>query len=193
MTTLEKIAYLKGIIAASNISDSQTKRIYEAMLDVVDSIAQDVAFNAENIDNIDSRLSEVDDDLDLVESLVFGDDEMYEDYVDDEDDDDEYDFADDEDADDFEDYEEDDFAEDEDEDIYRFSSHDETEPAEESEPAEDAFEDDLEEEQGEEMYEIECPACHETIYLQESVILDGSVDCPNCGEPLEFDIEFEEE
>lgn len=190
MTTLEKIAYLKGIIAASNISDSQTKRIYEAMLDVVDSIAQDVAFNAENIDNIDSRLSEVDDDLDLVESLVFGDDEMYEDYVDDEDDD-EYDFADDEDADDFEDYEEDDFAEDE--DIYRFSSHDETEPAEESEPAEDAFEDDLEEEQGEEMYEIECPACHETIYLQESVILDGSVDCPNCGEPLEFDIEFEEE
>ena len=57
---------------------------------------------------------------------------------------------------------------------------------------EDDFEDE-EEEDGEEMYEIECPACHETIYLQESVILEGEVDCPNCGEPLEFDIEFEEE
>ena len=56
----------------------------------------------------------------------------------------------------------------------------------------DDFEED-DEEDGEEMYEIECPACHETIYLQESVILEGAVDCPNCGEPLEFDIEFEEE
>ena len=192
MNTLEKIAYLKGIIAASNISDSQTKRIYEAILSVLDSIAEDVEFNANNIDNIDSRLSEVDEDLDAVESLVFGDDmfasdDFAEDYSED---------AYDAEEDDFEEYE--DYAEEDD-----FSAEDDEALEDELEEDDDSLDDDEDdalaeefdedEEQGEEMYEIECPACHETIYLQESVILDGGVDCPNCGEPLEFDIEFEEE
>ena len=192
MTTLEKIAYLKGIIAASNISDSQTKRIYEAILSVLDSIAEDVEFNANNIDNIDSRLSEVDEDLDAVESLVFGDDmfdsdDFAEDYSED---------AYDAEEDDFEEYE--DYAEEDD-----FSAEDDEALEDELEEGDDSLDDDEDdalaeefdedEEQGEEMYEIECPACHETIYLQESVILDGGVDCPNCGEPLEFDIEAEEE
>ena len=207
MTTLEKIAYLKGIIAASNISDTQTKRIYEAMLDVLDSIAEDVEFNADNIDNIDSRLSEVDEDLDAVESLVFGD-ELFEDYAEDDDegDDDDDDFIDEYDADDFDDYE--DEAEDDDDFMDDADDIENTDipfavPAVAKEPSpaaddsdndmdDDDFEED-DEEDGEEMYEIECPACHETIYLQESVILEGAVDCPNCGEPLEFDIEFEEE
>lgn len=204
MTTAEKIAYLKGIIAASNISDTQTKRIYDAMVAVLDSLAEDVEFNADNIDNIDSRLSEVDEDLDAVENFVFTD-EMFENYAED-------DFAE---VDD--DFSEDDFAEDDDfeEDDDDFDEYDELdddefeeEPVEAPAPqspapapvapaAEEAREEDEEpledEEDGEEMYEIECPACHETIYLQESVILDGAVDCPNCGEPLEFDIEFEEE
>ena len=69
----------------------------------------------------------------------------------------------------------------------------EAQPAAEPETEEEAEEGFDDEEDGEELYEIECPACHETIYLQESVILGGSVDCPACGEPLEFDIEFEEE
>lgn len=207
MTTLEKIAYLKGIIAASNISDTQTKRIYEAMLDVLDSIAEDVEFNADNIDNIDSRLSEVDEDLDAVESLVFGD-ELFEDYAEDDDegDDDDDDFIDEYDADDFDDYE--DEAEDDDDFMDDADDIENTDipfavpaVAKEPSPAADDSDDDMDdddfeeddEEDGEEMYEIECPACHETIYLQESVILEGAVDCPNCGEPLEFDIEFEEE
>lgn len=39
------------------------------------------------------------------------------------------------------------------------------------------------------MYEVECPKCGESIYLDESIIEDGSIDCPNCGEKLEFDID----
>jgi len=198
MTTLEKIAYLKGIISASNISDSQTKRIYEAILDVLDSIAEDVEFNADNIDNIDSRLSEVDEDLDTVESFIFTDDMFEEEDFSDED----YaedDFADDFDE-DFEDDEDDDFEDDE-EDIEEKAAPVQAFVPDELDAEDDALEQEdesleeefEEEEEGEEMYEIECPACHETIYLQESVILEGGVDCPNCGEPLEFDIEFEEE
>lgn len=39
------------------------------------------------------------------------------------------------------------------------------------------------------MYEVECPACHETIYLDESILDDGEIECPNCGTDLEFDFE----
>lgn len=39
----------------------------------------------------------------------------------------------------------------------------------------------------EEMYECVCPSCGDTICLGENVIAEGSIDCPNCGEKLEFD------
>ncbi len=37
-------------------------------------------------------------------------------------------------------------------------------------------------------YEVTCPSCQETICLSEDVIENGQIDCPNCGESLEFDI-----
>lgn len=48
----------------------------------------------------------------------------------------------------------------------------------------------------EELYECVCPTCGDTICLSEELIANGSIDCPNCGESLEFDfsdIEEEEE
>ena len=39
-----------------------------------------------------------------------------------------------------------------------------------------------------EMYEVECPACGEVVEFDEDSILDGSAECPNCGEKLEFDL-----
>lgn len=39
----------------------------------------------------------------------------------------------------------------------------------------------------EEMYECVCPSCGDTICLGENIIAEGSIDCPNCGEELEFD------
>lgn len=38
-------------------------------------------------------------------------------------------------------------------------------------------------------YEVTCPSCHETICLSEDIIADGQIECPNCGESLEFDID----
>lgn len=45
----------------------------------------------------------------------------------------------------------------------------------------------------EEYYEVECPACNEVICVDEGILEEGSIDCPKCGEKLEFEIEFEEE
>ena len=51
--------------------------------------------------------------------------------------------------------------------------------------------DDLDED--EECYATTCPTCEETIYFDESVLEDGEVLCPNCGERLEFDLENPDE
>lgn len=41
----------------------------------------------------------------------------------------------------------------------------------------------------EELYEITCPTCGDTILLDEGMIDEGSMHCPNCNELLEFDYE----
>ena len=40
-----------------------------------------------------------------------------------------------------------------------------------------------------ELYEIECPACHDTIYLDEDMLEEEGMKCPNCGTELEFDFD----
>ncbi|MDE7390562.1 MAG: hypothetical protein K2M82_06455 [Lachnospiraceae bacterium] len=39
----------------------------------------------------------------------------------------------------------------------------------------------------EEYYEVVCPTCGDEICVSEDILLEGSIDCPNCGEVLEFD------
>ena len=67
---------------------------------------------------------------------------------------------------------EDDFYEDEDEDDYD-------------------YEDDDEELDDEELYEVTCPSRGDTICVTEDMLDEGSVNCPNCGELLEFDFDDE--
>ncbi len=51
-------------------------------------------------------------------------------------------------------------------------------------------EEDDEDEDGEDVfYEVTCPTCNETICLSEDILLKGEMDCPNCGENLEFDFD----
>ncbi len=40
-----------------------------------------------------------------------------------------------------------------------------------------------------EFYDVTCPKCNEEFAVDEDTLLDGGVDCPLCGEHLEFDIE----
>ncbi len=37
-------------------------------------------------------------------------------------------------------------------------------------------------------YEVECPKCHDIIYLDDKMIDEGGINCPNCGQELEFDL-----
>lgn len=45
----------------------------------------------------------------------------------------------------------------------------------------------------EETYEITCPTCGNTIYIDESMLDEGEMKCPNCGQELEFDLDIDED
>ena len=54
---------------------------------------------------------------------------------------------------------------------------------------------DFEEDEDNPFYEVTCGACGQHINVSEDVLLEGEIECPNCGELLEFDFSdlFEEE
>ena len=60
---------------------------------------------------------------------------------------------------------------------------------------EDEEEDDEEDEDSvfdEILYDVTCPVCGEEITLDEDMLAQGSIDCPHCGEALEFETSDEE-
>ncbi|MBR1703816.1 MAG: hypothetical protein IJ720_00460 [Clostridia bacterium] len=44
----------------------------------------------------------------------------------------------------------------------------------------------------EDTYEVECPSCGHVIYVDESVLAQGGIECPKCHENLQFEIEYED-
>lgn len=54
---------------------------------------------------------------------------------------------------------------------------------------EDFYEEDDEENDEDVFYEVTCPTCNETVCVSEPVILNGQIECPGCGENLEFDFD----
>ena len=40
-----------------------------------------------------------------------------------------------------------------------------------------------------EVYEVTCPACNDIVYLDEDMLAEGDIACPNCGTNLEFDFD----
>ena len=52
----------------------------------------------------------------------------------------------------------------------------------------DEDDDEDEDEDEDEVYETTCPVCEEEIFFDETILADGGVKCPNCGEKLEFDL-----
>lgn len=62
-------------------------------------------------------------------------------------------------------------------DYYEFDDDDEDE------------EDDFELDPDDDYYEVICPTCGDTICLNEGMIEEGSINCPNCNELLEFDFD----
>ncbi|MEE0946315.1 MAG: hypothetical protein U0M42_05770 [Acutalibacteraceae bacterium] len=44
-----------------------------------------------------------------------------------------------------------------------------------------------------ELYEVECPNCHDIIYIDDKMLEDEGMTCPNCSTNLEFELEEDSE
>ena len=42
-----------------------------------------------------------------------------------------------------------------------------------------------------EFFDVTCPSCEQEFSVDESTLLDGRIECPHCGEHLEFDLSDE--
>lgn len=153
MTTSEKVAYLKGLADGLGLDkDNKQDKLLAAIIDVLDTIAQDIEEIEENALDLGDEIDAISDDLAEVESLVYGDDE------------DEYDD---------ECWDEDDY----DDECCGGHHHSEGHSCCCGNHEDHVF------------YEVTCPACDNTITVDEDVLALGKIQCPNCGETLEFDFE----
>jgi len=64
---------------------------------------------------------------------------------------------------------------------------------EEDEDEEDWDEDEEDEDEEPLFFEVTCPACEQTITIDEDVLNLGTIQCPNCGEMMEFEFDEDDE
>lgn len=180
MTTSERVAYLKGLAEGLGLDkENKQDRLIAAIIDVLEDVALDLEdLEAATID-LGEELDAISDDLTSVEELVY----------------DEYD-----------DYDEDDYEDDD-----CCCGHDHHDHGHHHAHGDDCCGDhshhhahgdsccggDHGHHHGEGcchhdepvFYEVTCPACENTITIDEDVLALGKIDCPNCGEALEFDMD----
>lgn len=138
MTTIEKVAYLKGLFEGMEIDESTKEgKLLKAVVEVLGELAEDHADLEDYVAELTEQVDAVDEDLSSLEDVV---------------------------------YEE---------------LDDECDGDCEGCDGCDDLDDDL--------YDVTCPSCKESFEVDEETLLDGGVDCPNCGEHLEFDIEDDED
>ena len=138
MTTIEKVAYLKGLFEGMEIDESAKEgKLLKAVVEVLGELAEDHADLEDYVAELTEQVDAVDEDLSSLEDVV---------------------------------YEE---------------LDDECDGDCEGCDGCDDWDDDL--------YDVTCPSCKESFEVDEETLLDGGVDCPNCGEHLEFDIEDDED
>ncbi len=190
MTTFEKVAYLKGLADGLGLDkDSKQDKLIGAIIDVLDTIAQDIENLEENSLDLGEEIDAISDDLAAVEAIVYDEDECCCGDYDDEcccgDYDDECCCGGDH------------HHESEHECCCGGDNHHESEHECCGGHHHSEHECGCGHHHGEPIfYEVTCPACSKTITVDEDVLALGKIQCPSCGEMLEFDmdsIEYDEE
>lgn len=143
MELMEKIGYLKGLLEGLDIKDSKEAKVFTAITDILDEMADSIALLDDSVCELEELADTLDEDLGSLEEDFYSDDCDCD--------------CDDCDCD-----------------------------------CDDCDCDCDEECDCEEYYEVVCPTCGDTVCLIEEMLLEGEIDCPNCGEHLEFDLDDEE-
>jgi hypothetical protein len=179
MTTPEKVAYLKGLAEGLGLGkETKEDKLFNAIIDILSSVASDLEDLEENAMDLGEELDAISDDLALVESLVYDEDDCCCG----------------------------DYGHDLGDNCCGDHSH---------EHGDGCCGDHGHEHGGDcccvghehgdccggghdhddcicadaVFYEITCPACENTITVDGDVLALGKIQCPNCSEMLEFDME----
>lgn len=158
MKLTEKIAYMKGLFDGMEL-DTTTKegKAIAQMAEVMEEMAVYIDDLQSQLDEVTELCDILDEDLGSVEEDLYCDDD--EDDEDDDEDENGWGWNDDDDDDDF--------------DLGNVIDPDDI--------------DYLGEEDEEAQYEVQCPTCGDTIIIDETILEEGSIVCPGCGESLDFD------
>ena len=81
----EKVAYLDGLMEGLNIQDDKYAKIFSAIVDALDLIAEEMADHEDTLADLDDSVEEIFENLDEYDDFLYGDEE------DEDDEDDEFD------------------------------------------------------------------------------------------------------
>lgn len=187
----EKAAYLKGLVEGLGIDETTKEgKVIKAMSELLCEMAQAIDGIDEDVTQAYDQINDLSEELEDLEADLYEDDEE----------------ADEDEADDAAaEEDEDDNADVASEPYYEvacpacgetvYVSEDDLDAGEAICPSckvafEVALADDeeAEEDDGPVQYEVTCPACGKTAVFEEDELLDGAPKCPNCGEPLDFEV-----
>ena len=163
MTIKEQVAYLQGLAEGLNIGNTDEGKLITAIIDTLDSVADEIADLNENALDIGEELDAISDDLadveDFLEELELDDEDFDFDY----DDDDDWDYDD----------EDDDWDDDEDDEEFDGDFKDCNRCGGNVEFS----------------INVNCPECNAELELDEKDIASELVTCPACGKEIELEIE----
>ena len=129
MELMEKVAYLKGLMAGMELDpEKKETKLFNVIIETLDDMAASVTDIEEETDEICKVIDVMDEDLDEVREIVLGDDDC------------------------------------------------------------DCDDDDCDCCGDGETYEVTCPTCGNTLYIDEEMLDEGEMKCPACGQELEFDL-----
>ncbi len=75
METTEALGYLKGLLDGLDLDDNKKEtKMFKAIIDVLESMNEDVDDICEELDIVEEQLDEIDDDLASLEEAVYDDD-----------------------------------------------------------------------------------------------------------------------
>jgi hypothetical protein len=195
----EKVAYLKGLMDGMKIDEkSDSGRLFTAISEILEDVALQIEDLQDQVDEVVESVDDIDGDLADISEFIFGDDFEDDDAEDDDLSDDDlfppvldYDGI----GEEIFDEEDEDDEDSELSDIEPFEDDEEESDTDSIESLDtDAFIDEDDEDillDAEELYEVICPTCKDKIHLTEAMLATGSIDCPGCGEHLEFDMSDE--
>lgn len=79
----EKVAYLDGLMEGLDLEDVKLKKLFTAVIDALDEIAEEISDHEDAIAEIDESLDEVYDAMDDYDEIIFGEDDEDEEEEDD--------------------------------------------------------------------------------------------------------------